>query len=124
MLQRNVFSKSSKCGLAHLCMMPSNYGVPQRSVLGPMLLTIYATPLSATISIFDINHHLYADDNQMYRSSSVSIAKESLEKLKHCLLAVSAWMTGYKLKLNPSETEFILIWTKLQRESSYIISRT
>ena len=49
-------------------------------------------------------------------SLSVSIAKESLEKLKHCLLAVSAWMTRSKLKLNPNETEFILIWTKLQRE--------
>ena len=40
----------------------------------------------------------------------------SLEKLQHCLKAVSAWMTGSKLKLNPSKTEFLLIWTKLQRE--------
>ena len=31
-------------------------------------------------------------------------------------MAVSAWMAGAKLKLNPSKTEFLLIGTKLQRE--------
>ena len=47
-------------------------------------------------------------------SLSDSNAKESLEKLQHCLMGVSAWMTGSKLKLNPSKTEFLLIGTKLQ----------
>ena len=49
-------------------------------------------------------------------SLSVSNAKESLEKLQQCLMGVSAWMTGSKLKLNPSKTEFLLIGTKLLRE--------
>ena len=80
-------------------------------MLGPVLFTLYITPLSANISSFDINHPLHADDTQMYMSLSVSNAKES-----HCLRGVSAWMTGSKLKLNPSKREFILIGTKLQRE--------
>ena len=71
-------------------------------MLGPVFFTLYTTPLSAIISSFDINHHLYADDTQIYMSLSVSSAKVSLEKLKHCGMAVSAWMTGSKLKLNPS----------------------
>ena len=50
-------------------------------------------------------------------SLSVSSAKESLEKLQHRVMAVSDWMTGYKLKLNPSKTECLLIRNKLQREN-------
>ena len=80
-----------------------------------MLFTLYTTPLSAIISSFDINHHLYADDTHIYMSLSVSNAKEYLEKLQHCLMGVSAWMTGSKLKL-PSKTAFLLIGTKLPRE--------
>ena len=38
------------------------------------------------------------------------------EKLQQCLMGVPAWMTGSKLKLNPSKTEFLLIRTKLLRE--------
>ena len=85
-------------------------------MLGPMIFTLYTTPLSAIISSFDINHHLFADDTQMYMSLSVSNAEESLEKLQQCLMGVSDWMTESKLKLNPSKTEFLPIWTKLLRE--------
>ena len=51
-------------------------------------------------------------------SLSVFNAKESLEKLQHCVTAVSAWMTGSNQgrQLNPSKTDFLLIGTKLQED--------
>ena len=55
-----------------------SYGVPQGSVLWLVLFTLHTTPLSAIISSFDINHHLYADDTHICMFLSVSNAKEYL----------------------------------------------
>ena len=49
----------------------------QGSAVGP-LFALYTTPLSATISSLDINHHLYVDDIQIYMSLS---SKESLREV-------------------------------------------
>ena len=75
---------------------------------------MFKPSLSAIISSFTINYNLYTDDTQIYMSLLVSNAKESLEKLQHCVMAMSACMTGSKLKLNPSKTKFLLIGTRLQ----------
>ena len=89
----------------------------QGSVLGPILFTLYTTPLSSIIKKHSlVNHQLSADDTQVYLGISLQDATASMKKLKLCLNDIKAWMTNAKLKLNPSKTELLLIGTKQQRK--------
>ena len=93
------------------------FGVPQGSVLGPILFTLYTTPLSSMIKKYSlVNHQVYADDTQVYLGISLQDATASMEKLKLCLNDIKAWMANAKLKLNPPKTELMLIGTKQQRK--------
>ena len=96
-----------------------SFGVPQGSVLGALLFTLYTSPLSSLVCGHAIPHHLYALNSQLYVSISPGASAAALNDLQLCLASVQSWMSTNKLKVNPDKTEFLLIG-KEQLRSKYL----
>ena len=96
--------------------MPSLHRIhgQDKTVLGPLLFIMYTTPLSTLISSLSLNHHLYADDTQLFFSFYPSDLDANITLLRNALQHISSWMTANLLTLNTSKTEFLLIGLKQQ----------
>ena len=88
---------------------PVHSVVPQGSVLGPMLFTMYIKPLSDIIDSHSIMHHSFADDLQLQMSAPPDGISELLHSMQSCVSDVKAWPTANMLKLNDSKAELMLV---------------
>ncbi|TWW77402.1 putative RNA-directed DNA polymerase from transposon BS [Takifugu flavidus] len=103
---------SDRYQFAYVHGVPSSYsrvshGVPQGSVLGPILFTLYMLPLGNIIRQHGIHFHCYADDTQLYLSMKPE-ETEKLVKLQTCLKDIKSWMSSNFLLFNPGNTEVMV----------------
>ena len=91
--------------------LPIDFGVPQGSVLGPMLFTIYINELPESITDDLCKAYLYADDTTIFAVGDT--IEEAKERLERQLINVAAWLRTNILNLNEDKTQIMFLSPKL-----------
>ena len=80
-------------------------GVPQGFVLGPVLFSLYISPLEEAIKAHCLNAMMYADDSQLYIIVRQSNRATALKDLTLCIEDIMSWNVSNMLKCNPKKTD-------------------
>ena len=90
-------------------------GVPQGSILGPLLFIMYTKEIQAIAHHHGLSVELYADDTQLYLSFTADKLAALEETIQQCLSHIKVWMSKNFLCLNPGKTEILIVSNRNDR---------
>src|SRR6218665_2444774 len=94
--------------------VPVQFGVPQGSVLGPLLYILFTADISRLFDKCSASDHLYADDVQAYAHGPLSQFLDITSSIASLAADLDSWMSSNRLSLNPSKTQLIWLGTGQQ----------
>ena len=88
-------------------------GVPQGSVFGALLFSIYLIPLRDILNEIDVDYHIYADDSTLY--FTIDNVEAGTMQAQQVVYRIQEWFSSMNLKMNEEKTEFMFVRSRRSR---------
>ncbi|XP_074035641.1 uncharacterized protein [Leptinotarsa decemlineata] len=96
-------------------------GVPQRSIFGPLLFSLYTSNILTKINL--CKYHAYADDAKLYVSFKSELLNEAVADINTELQNIYDSSVKHEPKQNPNKTQVLMFGPKLLCQKALLMKR-